>query len=165
VKALPSLPDEPQLREARDRRGRLSWRLPDGRTVGWYWRDQRALVKPITARHLFGNKPGIAWNLELIALADRLRPRPKKLVARRTDRREASEGEPYGTYSVPFEVARRFAQAVLEGDLRFAVEEDADLQVLIPWTAWNGQVDGPDSPVEEPEEEGAPEQAALRGMG
>jgi hypothetical protein len=154
-------PDEPQLREVRDRRGRLSFRLPDGRTVAWYWRDQRALVKPITARHIFGNKPGIAWNLELLALADRLKPRPKKLLARRTDRREDSDGELYGTYMVPFVVAVRFAQATLDGDLRWLVEEDADAQVLIPWAAWNGLVVGPDAPAPIPGAEKPPEQKAL----
>lgn len=130
---LLTVPHERLLLE-RAGRGRTSWQLAgERRTVGTY--DGRELVKNVKASiHTYRKRPGVAWNLELLALAERFRPQPKALVIRLDS----------GTVlRVPFRTALRYAAAAQAGDGRYLLRDDKDAQVLIPWEVWNGSESAP----------------------
>jgi hypothetical protein len=132
------------------------------RTVGWHHSGEGGrVIKHIKGgSHVYGNVPGIAWNLELLALLDRLKRRPDRLVVINDE--PQADGRARKPYRVPFTVARAFAlAATIDGDDRWLVTEDVDDQVVIPWPAWRGQwTEPPPRPPDEDEVE-EPAQVGL----
>lgn len=131
------------------------------RVVAWYYVGQRILKRQITSRQTYANKPGIAWNLELLQRAEHWHRRPLKLVVIFDEPR--LDGSPRQPYVVTWEVVRAFAHAALEGDDRWLIEDDVDTQLLIPWPAWAGTWTEP-PPPRDPETDPIVETAALFEM-
>lgn len=118
-------------------------RLVVGRrgVVATYEASTRTLVKRVNpGRHAYRQKPGLAWNLEALAIADRWRPRPRTLAVRLEGR----------LLRVSWRTAREYAVRAAGGDLRYLVTDDVDRQVLIPWAAWEGAEVAPPPVVEAP---------------
>lgn len=128
------------------------------RTLAWYYPAKRHLVRRIASRHLFGNKPGIAWNLELLQRADQWAKRPHALVCLLDEPKK--DGSPRAPYKVEWEIVRAFAHAALDGDDRWTVDEDIDTQLLIPFPAWSGAWTEP-PPPRDPELDPVVEAATL----
>lgn len=131
---------------------------PIVRTLCYYYDQKRAATRRVDGTHLFGNRPGIAWNHELLAVLDARRPRPKALVVDRTDPKV--DGSARKLYALTWDVVRRFVIAVEDGDTRWTVDYDVDDQILLPWPAWAGGWTAP-PPHAETDEEPEPEQGAL----
>lgn len=136
------LPDRREL-IAQQRTGSTAYRLGSrkGRNVvvGVYHHHERWLVKRVDPdRHAYRERPGIGWNLELIATLDRVRPRPRGLAVN-TSRQQ---------YAVPWNVVVRYALLAQAGDSRYLITDDVDRQVLIPWEVLEGTETVP--PIPEP---------------
>lgn len=135
--------------------------LPIRRTIAFYYPRPRQLVRKVHARHAYGRRPGIAWNLELLRRADHWHNRPKALVVHNLD--TLADGTLPKPYVLDWLVVRAFAWAALTGDERWLIQEDVDDQLLLPWPAWRGTWTTP--PPEDalvPETEDAP--TALQGV-
>lgn len=85
--------------------------------------------------HAFRRRPGVAWNLELLAVADRNGCRGLHI--------QVVTPEHTYEYRLPWEVVKRYALAAVGGDTRYLLKWDTDDQVLIPWDAWRGKHFGP----------------------
>lgn len=85
--------------------------------------------------HTFRRRPGIAWNMELLAIAERHSCQGLRIIL------TTPEGD--REYKVPWYVVERYAQAAVDGDRRYLLKWDEDDQVLIPWAAWKGEELGP----------------------
>lgn len=95
--------------------------------------DGKILRKTVKGGHqMFKRRPGIGWNLELMAIADRANVEVLRV--------ELTTG---ARYSVAWWIAKRFAEAAIAGDKRYLLRYDQDDQVLIPWDAWKGLITGP----------------------
>lgn len=114
------------------------------RVVAWYYPASRLLVRRISGSHIYGNKPGVAWNLELLCRADWWNRRPLKIVCKTDEPRK--DGGARKPYAVEWEVVRRFAHAALEGDDRWLITDDVDEQLLVPWPTWSGVWTAPPPP-------------------
>lgn len=128
------------------------------RVVAFYYPSKRLLVRKVGPSQTYGNRPGIAWNLELLCRADHWARRPLKLVCNLVEPRK--DGTPRKPYIVPWETVRAFAWAVLEGDHRWLVQYDVDDQLLLPMPVWGGVWTEP-PPIEDDPDEPPPEQIAL----
>lgn len=166
---LPLPPDEGRrvFRETTPRSTRPGraehWLLRDReldvrRTIAYYYPGKRLLVRKVGPSQTYGNRPGIAWNLELLQRADHWNRRPLKLVCKMTEPRK--DGSPRAPYVVTWEVVRAFAWAALEGDTRWLIQNDVDDQLLLPMPCWGGVWTAPPALKDDPDEPG-PEQIAL----
>lgn len=146
------------------RRGAERWILkvpgdpPTRKVVAFYYPGKRILVRKIGGSHVLGNRPGIAWNLELLCRADHWHKRPVALIV--NNEAPTAGGQPRQPYRVEWETVRRFAHAALEGDDRWLVTFDVDDQLLLPWPTWSGVWTGPPARKDDPDEP-APEQESL----
>lgn len=131
----------------REVRGGVAFQLIEGHrgVVASYDLASRVLVKRVDpGRHAYRARPGIAWNLEALAIADRWRPRPSALVV------ALGRAGTAPTRRLTWAAARQYALRADAGDPRYLVTDDVDRQVLIPWAAWEGEEAEPPPLVETP---------------
>lgn len=133
-------PTRPELLARQGARGARTLLL-GGKAVGTCYPD-RTVVKSFRAdRHAFRKHPGVGLNVEMVCTFDQHRPAPAELVLRAGP----------DTLRVPWRVVREFTRQVLDlgPRSRYHLHADRDLQVLIPWEAWDGRIDTPAAPPPE----------------
>jgi hypothetical protein len=137
-------PDRPQLlRDTKHSTVTYLLVLANGRrlAVGRYDALSQTVVKRFDPdAHAYRKKPGIGVNVELIRSLEQYRPAPSKLLLVSRDGKHVAE--------VRWKVVREFTRDVLERGKasRYWMHDDIDLQVLVPWAAFDGRLEHPVPP-------------------